>query len=66
MDQRAEPLIAAKHKHPGVVDPITAVPNALWTADLKGQFRAQDRISEYGLPRAIRTDTARTNACTAP
>lgn len=35
--------------HPGVVDPITAVPNDLWTADFKGQFRTQDRIYCYPL-----------------
>lgn len=28
--------------HPGVVDPITAAPNDLWTADFKGQFRTAD------------------------
>jgi hypothetical protein len=27
-----------------VVDPITAVPNDLRTADFKGQFRTQDHI----------------------
>lgn len=32
-----------------VVDPITAVPNDLWTADFKGQFRTQDRIYCYPL-----------------
>jgi len=35
--------------HPGVVDPITAVPNDLWTADFKGQFRTQDHIYCYPL-----------------
>lgn len=35
--------------HPGVVDPVTAVPNDLWTADFKGQFRTQDRIYCYPL-----------------
>jgi len=28
--------------HPGVVAPITAEPNDLWTADFKGQFRTAD------------------------
>ena len=35
--------------HPGVVDPITAVPNDLWTADFKGQFRTDDGIYCYPL-----------------
>lgn len=35
--------------HPGVVDPITDVPNDLWTADFKGQFRTQDHIYCYPL-----------------
>jgi hypothetical protein len=35
--------------HPGVVDPITAVPNDLWTADFKGQFRTGDGIYCYPL-----------------
>lgn len=35
--------------HPGVVDPITAVPNDLWTADFKGQFRTQNHIYCYPL-----------------
>ena len=35
--------------HPGVVDPLTARPNDLWTADFKGQFRTQDRIYCYPL-----------------
>jgi transposase InsO family protein len=35
--------------HPGVVDPITAVANDLWTADFKGQFRTQDRVYCYPL-----------------
>ncbi len=35
--------------HPGVVDPITAVPNDLWTADFKGQFRTQDHVYCYPL-----------------
>ncbi|MCU0636373.1 MAG: hypothetical protein MUE41_16010, partial [Gemmatimonadaceae bacterium] len=30
--------------HPGEVDPITTVPNDLWTADFKGQFRTGDGI----------------------
>ena len=42
--------------HPGVVDPITDVPNDLWTADFKGQFR------EYGLPRTIRPPKATARA----
>lgn len=29
--------------HPGVVRPMTAAPNDLWTADFKGQFRTDDR-----------------------
>lgn len=28
--------------HPGVVPPVTAAPNDLWTADFKGQFRTGD------------------------
>jgi transposase InsO family protein len=28
--------------HPGVVRPVTAAPNDLWTADFKGQFRTGD------------------------
>lgn len=35
--------------HPGVVDPITAESNDLWTADFKGQFRTQDGIYCYPL-----------------
>lgn len=35
--------------HPGVVDPVTAVANDLWTADFKGQFRTQDGIYCYPL-----------------
>ncbi|HRN54223.1 MAG TPA: integrase core domain-containing protein, partial [Gemmatimonadaceae bacterium] len=35
--------------HPGVVDPVTDVPNDLWTADFKGQFRTQDHVYCYPL-----------------
>jgi putative transposase len=35
--------------HPGVVDPSTAAPNDLWTADFKGQFRTQDGVYLYPL-----------------
>lgn len=35
--------------HPGVVDPVTAVPNDLWTVDFKGEFRTQDQIYCYPL-----------------
>lgn len=82
------------HQHPGVVAPITAAPNDLWTTDFKGQFPTRDgawcypltladqhtryllachglrstkgagvrpilerAFREFGLPRAIRTDT---------
>jgi len=31
-----------KPVHPGVVRPVTVVPNDLWTADFKGQFRTGD------------------------
>lgn len=37
--------------HPGVVRPTTAVPNDLWTADFKGQFRTTD--GEYCYPLTI-------------
>ncbi len=30
--------------HPSVVDPVTADPNDLWTADFTGQFLTQDRV----------------------
>ena len=32
------------YQHPGVVPPITALPNDLWTADFKGHFRTRDGI----------------------
>jgi transposase InsO family protein len=35
--------------HPGVVDPSTAAPNDLWTADFKGHFRTQDGVYLYPL-----------------
>lgn len=37
------------HQHPGVVPPITAEPNDLWTADFKGQFTTRDGIYCYPL-----------------
>lgn len=37
--------------HPGVVAPVTAEPNDLWTADFKGQFRTRD--GEYCYPLTI-------------
>jgi transposase InsO family protein len=37
--------------HPGVVPPVTAEPNDLWTADFKGQFRTRD--GEYCYPLTI-------------
>lgn len=51
---KREGLVQAKWKrsprtHPGVVDPITDVPNDLWTADFTGQFRTQDHIYCYPL-----------------
>jgi len=51
---KREGLVQAKRKrsprtHPGVVDPITDVPNDLWTADVKGQFRTQDHVYCYPL-----------------
>ena len=51
---KREGLVQAKRKrsprtHPGVVDPITDVPNDLWTADFKGQFQKQDHIYCYPL-----------------
>ncbi len=51
---KREGLVQAKRKrsprtHPGVVDPITDVPNDLWTADFKGQFQTQDHIYCYPL-----------------
>ena len=38
--------------HPGVVRPVTAAPNDLWTADFKGQFRTGDGRYCYPLTRA--------------
>ena len=51
---KREGLVVARRRrrpttHPGVVDPITAEPNDLWTADFKGQFRTQDHIYCYPL-----------------
>lgn len=51
---KREGLVQARRKrsprtHPGVVDPFTEVPNDLWTADFKGQFRTQDQIYCYPL-----------------
>jgi transposase len=37
--------------HPGVVAPVTRAPNALWTADFKGQFRTGD--GEYRYPLTV-------------
>jgi putative transposase len=37
------------HQHPGVVAPVTATPNDLWTADFKGQFTTRDGIWCYPL-----------------
>jgi putative transposase len=37
------------HQHPGVVPPVTAAPNDLWTADFKGQFTTRDGIYCYPL-----------------
>jgi putative transposase len=31
-----------RHRHPGVVAPVTQQPNDLWTSDFKGQFRTGD------------------------
>lgn len=39
------------HQHPGVVPPITAAPNDLWTADFKGQFRTGNGV--YCFPLTI-------------
>ena len=33
-------------QHPGVVPPITAAPNNLWTADFKGHFRTGDGLCQ--------------------
>jgi putative transposase len=35
--------------HPGVIDPVTTAPDDRWTSDVKGQFRAQDRVYSYPL-----------------
>lgn len=37
------------HQHPGVVPPMTAAPNDLWTADFKGQFPTRDGVLCYPL-----------------
>ncbi len=36
-------------KHPGAVPLVAEVPNAVWTADYKGQFKTQDGIYCYPL-----------------
>lgn len=51
---KREGLVQARRRrsprtHPGVVDPITDVPNDLWTADFKGQFQTQDHLYCYPL-----------------
>ena len=38
-----------QYTHPGVVPPVTAQPNDLWTADFKGHFRTRDGIYCYPL-----------------
>lgn len=38
-----------RHAHPGVVAPVTAAPNDIWTADFKGHFRTRDRLYCYPL-----------------
>ncbi len=37
------------HQHPGVVAPTTHVPNDLWTADFKGEFRTGNGLYCYPL-----------------
>ena len=58
---KREGLVAPRRRrrpttHPGVVDPSTAEPNDLWTADFAGRFRTQDRV--YCFPSRWRTCTA--------
>lgn len=43
--------------HPGVVPPVTAAPNDLWTADFKGEFRTGD--GRYCYPLTIADQHAR-------
>lgn len=38
-----------RHRHPGVVAPVTHAPNDLWTADFKGHFKTRDGIYCYPL-----------------
>jgi putative transposase len=38
-----------RHRHPGVVAPITKAPNDIWTADFKGRFRTGDGVYCYPL-----------------
>lgn len=38
-----------RHPHPGVVEPVTQMPNDIWTVDFKGHFRTQDGIYCYPL-----------------
>lgn len=38
-----------RHRHPGVVLPVTKHPNDLWTADFKGHFRTGDGVYCYPL-----------------
>ncbi len=52
---KREGLVQARWKrspqmHPGVVDPYTEIPNDLWTADFKGQFRTQTRCTAIRSP----------------
>lgn len=49
---KREGLVQAKRQrsprtHPGVVDPVTAVANDLWTADFKGPFKTPDHLYCY-------------------
>jgi transposase InsO family protein len=38
-----------RYAHPGVVPPLTAAPNDLWTTDFKGHFRTRDGLYCYPL-----------------
>ena len=38
-----------RHRHPGVVAPVTHAPNDLWTTDFKGHFKTRDGIYCYPL-----------------
>ena len=38
-----------RYAHPGVVPPVTAAPNDLWTTDFKGHFRTRDGLYCYPL-----------------